>query len=264
MRLIPLEDLHRQEISLHHLNAVVHRPMNLTYRQPPNGRGYSMLTLMEEGRCCFEYSGKKLEIEPGVILYLPQGGHESYRGLSEKISYIRIGFCIRNENGEEIRCANEPLLLHKTTDETTMNLCRKLPEAFLSDSLEAYGLLYQLLSLLSRQRGQKKMNPLQKRLRPAIAYLERNCIREFSACDLAQMCNLSETHFRRLFKECTGVSPMSYRNQLRIRLACRLLQGGQCSITEIADQLGFENINYFSRVFKEIKGVSPTKWRRED
>ena len=263
MKLVPLEELHKQEIIFSHLHAVVHRPINLFYRQPPAGRGYSMLILMEEGACCFEYGEKPLEIGPGTILYLPQGGYESYRGLSERIRYIRISFCIKDEGGEDIRCADTPLLLHKTADETTASICRELPEAYLSDSLRAYGLLYQLLSRLAKMRGQKEMNHLKRRLLPAINHLEKNYIREIASPELADMCHLSETHFRRLFKDYFGMSPITYRNQLRIRLACRLLQSQQYSITEIADQLGFENVYYFSRVFREIMGKSPSKWLRE-
>ncbi len=262
MKLIPLEELHRQEITLHHLHAVVHHPVNLLYRQPPGGRPCSMLILMEEGRCRFEFSGKTMDIEPGAILYLPQGGHESYRGLEEKIRYVRIGFCMQDQAGESIRCSDAPILLHKTTDEEAMALCRRLPDAFLADSLEAYGLMYRLLSHLSRQRGRGEMNPLQKRLMPALAYLEKNCVRAIDAPELAKRCHLSETHFRRLFRECMGEAPMAYRNRLRVRMACRLLQRGQDSIGEIADQLGFESVYYFSRVFKEIMGESPAKWRK--
>ena len=106
------------------------------------------------------------------------------------------------------------------------------------------------------------MNHLQRRLMPAVDYMEKNCIREIISSELAMMCHLSETHFRRLFKECYGVSPVTYRNQLRIRLACRLLQNEQYSVTEIADQLGFESVYYFVRVFKQIMKMSPSQWRR--
>ena len=263
MKLIPLEELYKQDLSLHRLHAVMLRPVNSFYRQPPSGRECSMLILMEEGRCCFEYNGKQLEIEPGMILYLSQGGYESYRGLDENIRYIRIGFRICDEKGEDIRCAEEPLLLQNATDETGIALCRELPEAFLSDSFRAYGLLYQLLSHLSRNCGKSEMNHLQKRLLPAVDYMEKNCIREMISSELAAMCHLSETHFRRIFKACYGVSPMTYRNQLRIRLACRLLQNEQYSVTEIADQLGFESVYYFDRVFKQIMQISPSQWRRE-
>lgn len=262
MKTIPLEELHKQEIFLHQMHAVVLHPINTIYRQPPSGRGYNMLILMEEGACRFEYGETQLEIRPGTIVYLPQGGHESYQGMNENIRYIRICFRLRDETGEDIRCSDEPLLLHKMADETTASLCRELPEAFLSDSFRAYGLLYELLSHLSQRRSQKEMNHLKKRLLPAIDYLEKNYIRDVSAPELADMCHLSETHFRRLFKDYSGVSPVTYRNQLRIRLACRLLQSEQYSITEIADQLGFESIYYFSRVFKEIMGESPSKWSR--
>lgn len=264
MRLIPLEELHRHDIRIPLIRAMALHPVNQVYRQPSGGRKYSILMLLEEGRFCLEFQGKKLEIEPGTMVYLPEGGEETYRGMSDNIFYRWIGFRMLDANNEVVRCAEEPLILNNAMDETIIGLCRKLPEAFLTDFLSAYSLLYQLLSLLSRRHGENVWNSMQNRVMPAIQYLEKNYYREILSADLAQMCNLSETHFRRLFKECTGVSPMSYRNQLRIRLACRLLQGGQCSITEIADQLGFENINYFSRVFKEIKGVSPTKWRRED
>ena len=41
--------------------------------------------------------------------------------------------------------------------------------------------------------------------------------------DLAAVCGLSETHFRRLFQKNMQLTPMEYVNKVRIREACRLM-----------------------------------------
>ena len=64
MRLIPLEELHRQDIRIPLIRAMALHPVNQVYRQPSGGRKYSILMLLEEGRFCLEFQGKKLEIEP--------------------------------------------------------------------------------------------------------------------------------------------------------------------------------------------------------
>ena len=78
-------------------------------------------------------------------------------------------------------------------------------------------------------------------------------IKEFS-----EACGVSESYFKRLFKEQFGVPPKKYVVQLRINHACELLRTERYSVTQIATICGFSDIYFFSRQFKEYMGVSPT------
>lgn len=96
----------------------------------------------------------------------------------------------------------------------------------------------------------------------AIAFMRENPARQLSLDELAAHCALSKHYFARMFKDETGESPGRYMSRLRIEEACRMMTFGEYNITQIATQLGFQNVHYFSRVFKQWKGVTPTEYVR--
>lgn len=60
----------------------------------------------------------------------------------------------------------------------------------------------------------------------------------------------------------TGIN--EYIVKCRIEHACRLLQGGDLSITEVSEQCGFKHPRNFSTLFKNMMGLSPTDYRKEN
>lgn len=102
------------------------------------------------------------------------------------------------------------------------------------------------------------------KLMPAKVFLDEQYMTDIPVCELAQMCNMSETHFRRLFSRLFGCSPTDYRLNKRLLKAKDLLISGAFSISETAFAVGFEDANYFSRVFKSRLGVSPAVFKRNN
>ena len=54
----------------------------------------------------------------------------------------------------------------------------------------------------------------------------------------------------------------SYRGQLRLDIAKRLLCGGKLMIREAVETGGFPDVKYFTKVFKKYTGVSPGEYIR--
>jgi len=88
------------------------------------------------------------------------------------------------------------------------------------------------------------------------AELKRKPEKWWDGAQMATFCNLSEAHFRRLFKVRTGVSPKTYQDQVRIEKAKELLQNG-FSVRMVSEILGYSDPYHFSRRFKEVLGFSP-------
>ncbi len=102
-----------------------------------------------------------------------------------------------------------------------------------------------------------------KRLLPAKEFLERNFKEEVSIKDLAQMCDMSQTNFRREFTAVYGKSVTEIKNQARINHAKELLSSGFYNVSETARECGFLDVNYFVRFFKSKTGIAPGKYREE-
>ncbi|MFR3320920.1 MAG: helix-turn-helix domain-containing protein [Lachnospiraceae bacterium] len=96
----------------------------------------------------------------------------------------------------------------------------------------------------------------------ALEYVGDHYDREIKIGDLAHLCHLSETHFRRIFARCMGVHPIDYVNQVRIRNACQLLKKTNDSIMEISIKCGFGSSAAFNRNFRKFMGVTPNEWRK--
>lgn len=100
-------------------------------------------------------------------------------------------------------------------------------------------------------------------LAPALDYIEQHYMQQFSIDDLAIMCHLSETHFRRLFSSCIGSSPIDFITYTRIMAACNLLRSTQDSILEISEAIGFRSVSSFNRSFQKIMNQTPREYRNE-
>ena len=99
-------------------------------------------------------------------------------------------------------------------------------------------------------------------LRQAVKYTEEHYAENYKMSLLAEKFNLSESHFRKLFKEFTGLSPVEYRNQLRIEHSKELLTQSTASVSEVALAVGIEDQFYFSRIFKESEGITTLQYKK--
>ena len=98
---------------------------------------------------------------------------------------------------------------------------------------------------------------------PAVAYIAENYMEEISVEKLSYLCHVSTSHFRRLFKQVLGWSPLDYIQIVRIDRACVLLYNCDYSITDIGLQVGYPSSSSFNRQFRRIHGISPSQWRQK-
>ena len=102
----------------------------------------------------------------------------------------------------------------------------------------------------------------ENRLLPAIDYINRFYDREISVTELAELCKLSVSHFRRVFKEKTGFTPLGYRESVRIHWAKQLLISDLFTVSEIALKLHYYDVYHFSKDFKKYTNMSPKEYVR--
>lgn len=127
------------------------------------------------------------------------------------------------------------------------------------------GCFMQLAALLTRY-YEHEANPIPTKMRQIseiMAYLQNNYRGKISIKQLCASAGMSESTLSRAFKQATGTSLLDYCNQLRLRYAMRLLRTTDLSISEIAENAGFDDSNYFSRLFKSRLGLSPRIYRQK-
>ncbi|MNJ63181.1 Regulatory protein SoxS [compost metagenome] len=73
---------------------------------------------------------------------------------------------------------------------------------------------------------------------------------------------MSEGQLCRFFKSMTRQTPMDYINSYRIRQAVELLREPDRKISDIALEVGYDNISYFIRVFRKAMNCSPSEFRK--
>lgn len=95
----------------------------------------------------------------------------------------------------------------------------------------------------------------------ALDFINKNYAVQFRAADLAEICNMSETHFRRVFEEYINMSPMDYVNLIRVQKACDLMKKSNDSMDLVASKCGFATTSTFNRNFKKFLNTSPYQWK---
>ena len=91
--------------------------------------------------------------------------------------------------------------------------------------------------------------------------ISNNLYANLSINELALLCHMSTSSFKRKFKDVYGESPKKYISRKKIEKAAQLLKSEELRISDIAWDVGFESVATFNRNFTSIYGKSPTAYR---
>jgi AraC-like DNA-binding protein len=92
-------------------------------------------------------------------------------------------------------------------------------------------------------------------------YIHAHIADKIQVSELAQVCDLSESHFYQKFREKTGISPHQYLILERIKVAKFLLGNTNKNLTDICFSLGFSSQSAFTNTFTKKVGCSPSQYR---
>lgn len=76
---------------------------------------------------------------------------------------------------------------------------------------------------------------------------------------LAGVASMSVSSFHRHFKAVTGLSPLAYHKQMRLREARRRLVAEPGAVASVAFSVGYESASQFSREYARQFGISPAR-----
>jgi AraC-like DNA-binding protein len=96
----------------------------------------------------------------------------------------------------------------------------------------------------------------------AALWIDAHSHQEIELEDIARQAGISPFHFLRSFSSVLGVTPHQYLLRSRLRRAARHLTEDDKPVTEIAYDVGFNDLSNFVRTFHRAAGVSPLKFRQ--
>ena len=80
--------------------------------------------------------------------------------------------------------------------------------------------------------------------------------------ELVDEMGMGRTVFFNKLKSMTGLSPVEFIREMRIKRAAQLLEERKYNITEVTYMVGMNDSRYFAKCFKNTYGVTPSEYRR--
>jgi AraC-like DNA-binding protein/mannose-6-phosphate isomerase-like protein (cupin superfamily) len=117
---------------------------------------------------------------------------------------------------------------------------------------------------LVRQHFAEPITESQTQVARCLNYIHENYAHDFPAEVLAKNVFVSPSYLFRIFRKKKGVTPMHYRNLVRVDKAKLLLLDPKFKMEEVAERVGFKDVKYFARVFKKETGSAPSQFRKRN
>lgn len=227
-----------------------------------------LITHILDGSFTYINDGKHITAHKGdtVILdcYKP---HEYYTNDSFESIWIHIAGANSYELFEEIERSEGNLVKCKDVQHLRKLLFRVFdgmkgdyPTTELSVSLDIYKIFTELLNPQSTK--SKGKSNYEDSIQTVKEYIAENLNENLTVGALAEIVNMSSSHFSRVFKQQTGFSPYDYILISRLNRAKYLLQVTDMTVSSIAYEIGFNSESNFIYFFTENEGISPGKFRK--
>lgn len=244
------------------INAHKVSPKKKTF-SPIYGRAQSGFLFLLSGECVYKTQSFNFSMHSNSIAYLPKGSHYTFVCQSLDIYYYLLNFDSFDSKGEPLVFTSLPMLLDnkltKIIKEEIKEIIHLTDSSSINTNLNKTALFYSILTKIFS--APNDLINLGK-LAPAIHYLHENFNLKIKTAQLAKLCYLSESHFRKLFIEKFETTPVNYRQRIQLEKAKELLGHTKLTINEIAINCGFKNQQYFTKLFKEQTGQTPKSYQK--
>ena len=81
--------------------------------------------------------------------------------------------------------------------------------------------------------------------------------------DLVRELAVSRSVFFKKLKTLTGLAPIEFIKEIRIKRATQLIETGEFNMTQISYMVGINDPRYFSKCFKAQVGMTPTEYKEK-
>lgn len=218
-----------------------------------SGRRNNLLHIVTSGTRYYNINGRKLEVDTGNIIFIPKG--TKYITFTKE-KCVGTGICFDMTGEEDITLPPDVYTDWMADRSLVFDCIDKMTQIYTlspTSVLALKALLFKVLHLLAQ--GEKRSKKDYRIISPAVDYIALHFTENHKVSEYAALCNISESHFRKTFVKCMGVSPVQYRNELRFSLARHLYSEGK-TLQEIAELTGFYDAGFFSKAYKKQTGTT--------
>ena len=237
-----------------------------------SGRRFSGFVLALSGKIDYVLTeGGKISLREGEIMYLPEMSGYSAHTPECEFEHCTLNFGLSpspdttlSEKTLSVMFGTRPVVVKPDSFEEAKRLCERVISSRRSNTegseLLCRAYLYELLHMFVTALEREDYGGVRRTVMPAKRYIDAHYLENIPASVLAAECAMSETHFRRRFRQAFGTAPGEYIAELRISRAKELLLTRLYRVSEVAEMSGYSDANYFARLFKSKVGMTPVEF----
>jgi AraC-like DNA-binding protein len=206
----------------------------------------------------------------GQMYLLPAGSLQSFSTINANpYDKYYCHFCAKAGNTSIFDVLRLPLCVNVKEGEKTKEIYRQLLESFnRADALSLINTKALVLQLILRyiescdpEEVTVPGKTSNLNMIKAVNYIDKNYRQDLQVKKIAEMSNYHPCYFTKLFKETFNSSPVQYITRIRVEKSKKLLIATDRSISQIADEVGFNSPFYFASKFKSHTGLTPSEYR---
>ncbi|MBP1916715.1 AraC-like DNA-binding protein [Lederbergia galactosidilyticus] len=237
------------------------------------------ITLLLEGKGFYTAGSQKIDVYKGDLLLIPprlKHGFactlawdvKSLHLFTEKLpSYCHFLFSRICENMiVHVSLCKDELVRANSAIRQVEKACKLSSNSSLAVDLKRNGIETLLLLALSKFKSQMSVQEEEKTVtfEDVLQKIHQTFTQSIKIKELADQFYLSESMFRKKFKERTGVTPKQYIIQLRINEAKHLLEHTDRPVEFILSEVGFSSSSRFHEAFLKRTCMTPLEWRNSN
>lgn len=208
------------------------------------------LAFIKQGRCVVETTdGAIFHLSEGDVWFLPKLSSYVSHWYGENVVYDVVEFDV-----DFLSLYYQSMqVMHLPETEKDFDSLLEAWEK--EDSLQCLAVLYQLLHRILPLL-EKSENKWGDRVLPALKYLRDQNSEKVRVEEAAALCYMSPSRFFEVFREAVGVSPIQYKNRIKLVRAESLLMQGKTT-DEVCEILHFSSPTFMRRMMKKHLGLTP-------
>ena len=234
-------------------------------------RNFGVLCVWEGETTFYRDRRETITVSAGQVAFIPK--HEKYamKYTADGTAFVVVNFDISDPDG----CAFslfDGITVFGAEREITQRLIHTMIQfercgfgKDFSATVRKKELAYRLFgTLYTYGRELSGGSELNSQIALGVRLLEETYLDSLPISAYAAASHVSVNTFRRTFQKCFGMSPLKYRNKLRIERAEELLFAGDMTVREAAYAVGFDNIGYFCRYYRRVTGEAPSETKKKN